>query len=125
MPNIRAIASTVSTAPEMYIQVAAGLNPAATKKLSVAGTVNLATICGMRKAPQMMRKILNSFRRLKLSAIDILPPRVFRVPNHRFPLDRGPLFDRRGRPLFVIGSCSLFFVVLDRLAREPILAEGI
>ena len=36
--------------PAMYIQVAGGLNLAATKKPRVAGSVNLPTMCGMKNS---------------------------------------------------------------------------
>src|SRR5581483_4015240 len=78
MPKIKQIASTVSIAPAIYIQVAGGLKPALTKNSSVAGTVILPTMCGMKKAPQMMRRMLNSFGRLNLSAHDIgIPPKAY------------------------------------------------
>ena len=43
-------ASTVSIAPAIYIQVAGGLKPASTKNSSVAGTVILPMICGMKNS---------------------------------------------------------------------------
>ena len=61
-------------APAIYIQVAGGLKPALTKNSSVAGTVILPTICGMKNSAQMMRRILNSLSRLNLSANDIGRP---------------------------------------------------
>jgi hypothetical protein len=45
--------SNVSIVPAMYIQVAGGLNLAALKKFSVAGSVNLPTMCGMKNSPQI------------------------------------------------------------------------
>ena len=47
--------STVSIVPATYIQVAGGLNLAAVKKFNVAGSVNLATMCGMKNNPQIRR----------------------------------------------------------------------
>ena len=63
--------------PAIYIQVAGGLKPALTKNSSVAGRVILPTICGMKNSAQMMRRMLNSFSRLNLSANDIAAPPGF------------------------------------------------
>ena len=69
-------------APAIYIHVAGGLKPALTKNSSVAGTVILPTMCGMKKAPQMMRRILNSLSRLNLSArLVTLPPPARFLPR--------------------------------------------
>ncbi len=84
MPKIKQVASTVSIAPAIYIQVAGGLKPAATKNSSVAGTVILPMMCGMKKAPQMMRRILNSLNRLNLSANDIVSPGLGRRNSWHF-----------------------------------------
>src|SRR6185437_457118 len=76
MPKNNPRQRTVSIVPEIYIHVAGGLNPALTKNSSVAGTVILPTIWGMKNTAQIMRKILNSLSRLNLSASDIVtvPP---------------------------------------------------
>src|SRR4029078_13223953 len=81
MPKNNPMHRTVSIAPAMYIQVAAGFEPALTKNSSVAGTVILPTMCGMKNTAQMMRRILNSLSRLNLWAGDMadIPP-VFLCP---------------------------------------------
>src|SRR4051812_45324593 len=58
----------------MYIQVAGGLNLAATKKPRVAGSVNLPTMCGMKNSAQISRRSTIGLRRLNLSAHDMLSP---------------------------------------------------
>src|SRR5438477_3337216 len=60
--------------PAMYIQVAGGLNLAATKKPKVAGSVNLPTMCGMKNSAQIRRRSTIGLRRLNLSAHDMLSP---------------------------------------------------
>src|SRR3954465_5489178 len=65
---------SVSMVPAMYIQVAGGLNLAATKKPRVAGSVNLPTICGMKNSAQIRRRSTIGLRRLNLSAHDMLSP---------------------------------------------------
>jgi len=52
--------------PAMYIQVAGGLNLAALKKFSVAGSVNLPTMCGMKNSPQIRRRMFTPSVRSKL-----------------------------------------------------------
>ena len=66
--------STVSIAPAMYIQVAGGLNLAALKKPSVAGSVNLPTTWGMKNSAQVRRSSTIPLSRLNLSAQDMLSP---------------------------------------------------
>src|SRR6476469_401132 len=78
MPNTKPMVSTVSIAPAMYIQVAGGLNLAALKKLSVAGSVNLPTMCGMKNSPQIKRRTLTPSVRSKFCAHpDMMPPLPF------------------------------------------------
>ena len=60
--------------PAMYIQVAGGLNLAALKKPSVAGSVNLPTMCGMKNSAQIRRRTTIPLSRLNLSAHDMLSP---------------------------------------------------
>src|SRR5436190_19593362 len=70
--------STVSIAPAMYIQVAGGLNLAVLKKFSVAGSVNLPTMCGMKNSPQIRRRTLTPSVRSKFCAQpDMMPPLPF------------------------------------------------
>src|SRR3954466_8446783 len=71
------IVSTISMVPAMYIQVAGGLNLAATKKPKVAGSVNLPTTCGMKCSATVRRRITMPFSKLNLSAHDMLPPDAF------------------------------------------------
>src|SRR6478752_5755667 len=78
MANTRQMVSTVSIAPAMYIHVAGGLNLAALKKLSVAGSVNLTTMCGMKNSPQIKRRTLTPSVRSKFCAQpDMMPPLPF------------------------------------------------
>src|SRR5579885_112950 len=88
--------STVSMAPAIYIQVAGGLKPALTKKSSVAGTVSLPTMSGMKKTAQIMRRMLNSLSRLKLSTHDIGgAPGLLRSDNsHFWPQPPSPILAR-------------------------------
>src|SRR6186997_29793 len=67
--------SSVSMVPAMYIQVAGGLNLAATKKPNVAGSVNLPTTCGMKNSAQIRRRSTIGLSRLNLSAQDMRFPR--------------------------------------------------
>ena len=60
--------------PAMYIQVAGGLNLAATKKPKVAGSVNLPTMCGMKNSAQIRRRSTIGLSRLNLSAHDMRSP---------------------------------------------------
>src|SRR5262245_25160448 len=82
MPKNNPMQRTVSIVPAIYIQVAGGLNPALTKNSSVAGTVILPMMCGIKNTAQMMRRMLNSLSRLNLSASDmaVVPPAVFGPP---------------------------------------------
>src|SRR5271166_3008923 len=66
MPSTRAIVRSISIAPATYIQVAGGLNLAALKKFSVAGSVNLPTMCGIKNSPQIRRRMLTPLLRSKL-----------------------------------------------------------
>src|ERR1700761_6427678 len=75
MSNSSRMVSTVSIEPATYIQVAGGLNLAALKKLSVAGSVNLPTTCGMKCSAQVSRRITVPSSRLNLSAQDMRFPR--------------------------------------------------
>ena len=50
----------------IYIQVAGGLNLAALKKFSVAGSVNLPTMWGMKTSPQIRRRTLTPLEKSKL-----------------------------------------------------------
>src|ERR1700720_2081999 len=78
MANTRQMVSTVSIAPATYIHVAGGLNLAALKKLSVAGSVNLPTMCGMKNSPQIRRSTLTPSVRSKFCAQpDMVPPLPF------------------------------------------------
>src|SRR5258708_7631844 len=65
---------SVSMVPAMYIQVAGGLNLAATKKPNVAGSVNLPTMCGMKNSAQTRRRSTIGLSRLNLSAQDMRSP---------------------------------------------------
>ena len=56
------------------IQVAGGLNLAALKKQSVAGSVNLPTTCGMKNSAQIRRRSTIGLNRLNLSAHDMRSP---------------------------------------------------
>src|SRR5947207_3050580 len=60
--------------PATYIQVAGGLNLAALKKPSVAGSVNLPTTCGMKNSAQISRRSTIGLSRLNLSAHDMASP---------------------------------------------------
>ena len=60
--------------PAIYIQVAGGLNLAATKKPKVAGSVNLPTMCGMKNSAQIRRRSTIGLSRLNLSAHDMRSP---------------------------------------------------
>src|SRR5208337_5246389 len=66
MPSTRAIVRSVSIVPATHIQVAGGLNLAALKKFSVAGSVNLPTMCGIKNSPQIRRRMLTPLLRSKL-----------------------------------------------------------
>src|SRR5581483_12493146 len=76
------IVSTVSIEPAIYIQVAGGLNLAALKKFSVAGSVNLPTTCGMKNSAQIRRSTTTPFSRLNLSAQDMHSPVRLRFCRH-------------------------------------------
>src|SRR5271163_1157485 len=56
MAKTRPMVRKVSIVPATYIQVAGGWNLAALKKFSVAGSVNLPTMCGMKNSPQTRRR---------------------------------------------------------------------
>src|SRR5215510_12176064 len=75
MSSTSRMVRTVSIAPAMYIQVAGGLNLAALKKPSVAGSVNLPTTWGMKNSAQVSRSSTTPFSRLNLSAHDMRFPR--------------------------------------------------
>src|SRR3954453_22209399 len=75
MPSSSRMVSTVSIEPATYIQVAGGLNLAALKKFSVAGSVNLPITCGRKNSAQASRRITVPSSRLNLSAQDTRFPR--------------------------------------------------
>src|SRR2546430_16717996 len=79
MSNTSPIVRQVSMVPAMYIQVAGGLNLAALKKPSVAGSVNLPTTCGMKNIAQIRRRTTTPLSKLNLSAHDMLSPVIFRI----------------------------------------------
>src|SRR6478672_3665218 len=83
--------------PAIYIQVAGGLNLAALKKPSVAGSVNLPTTCGMKNSAQTRRRTTIPLSRLNLSAHDMLSPKTTILSHFNRSRRRAQAFTRQRR----------------------------